>query len=94
MTPAEKLAERLKLKKPSKFRSRMLKNVTWNCRVRDRRLAHNLTLREVAEACGISHTSVYFAENGKGVTLIIAYKLAKLFGCTIEELWTPKDEQQ
>lgn len=48
---------------------------------------------ELAEALDVSRQTVNAVENGKyDPSLPLAFKMARLFECTIEEIFTPNDE--
>lgn len=86
MTPAEQLAK-------SKQRKRSPRNTVaprrpiWVCRLREMREALNLSLRDVADAVGMSNPGLWAVEHGGETSLTTATKLAEFFGCTIQDLW-------
>lgn len=67
------------------------------CRLRERREALGLSLREVAEAMGdITHAALGMWEVGEcRPALTNAYRIARFFGCTVYELWPepPADDK-
>jgi transcriptional regulator with XRE-family HTH domain len=81
MSPAEKLAQ-------SKTRRRKLDiEAEWDCKIRGLRESLGLSMLDVTNATGIQPSSQSLAERGKDLNLSTAYKLAKFYGKTIEELW-------
>jgi putative transcriptional regulator len=49
---------------------------------------------ELAEALDVSRQTVNAVENGKyDPSLPLAFKMARLFECRIEEIFTPDDEE-
>lgn len=49
---------------------------------------------ELAEELDVSRQTVNAVENGKyDPSLPLAFKMARLFECTIEEIFTPDDEE-
>lgn len=90
-TPAQRLAREKKKKnarKPVSLRER-----GWRCKCRQLRLRLGLSLKEVAEQVGMSHTSYFFIEQGGDLRLWIAMKLSKFYGKPIDELWTSINEE-
>jgi len=63
-------------------------------RVRKFRDAHEMTLRAVAEAVGVTHQTIYKVETvpDYNLSLRLAKNLARLFGTTVEQLF-PDGEQ-
>lgn len=52
------------------------------------RAIHDLTQEELAEAVGVSRQTVIAIESDKYLpSLSLAFKIAKLFGVTVEELF-------
>lgn len=87
MTPAEKLAA---AKPPRKHRAGCVtskRKVVWQCRVLQERESLRLSLRDVAQAIGLSQTGLWDIEHGTEVMLTTARKLSEFFGRPIEELW-------
>ena len=79
MSPAEQLAAS---KTPKNSKSAI-----WRCTIVERRKALGLTLRDVAEASGMTNAAVSVIERGQDPMLTTAKKLADFFGVTISELW-------
>ena len=47
----------------------------------------SLTLDEVAEKIGVSNAMVSYIKNGLKVpSLLVAYRISRLIGCTLDEL--------
>lgn len=81
-SPAQKISEDKARKPPPANRKR-----PWNCTIIERRQKLNLTIRDVAEACGITNAAVSVIEHGGDPQLSTATKLSKFFGVPIEYLW-------
>lgn len=80
MTPAEKMAASKKHSLPREARV--------VCHLRAHRQAHGLSIRDVADAIGMSLSSFHALENGYHEPMLTnARKLAAFFGCTIDDLW-------
>ncbi|MDO4714394.1 MAG: helix-turn-helix transcriptional regulator [bacterium] len=59
------------------------------------RLQHNLTQQELANRVGVRRETIVFLEMGKyNPSLKLAFQIAKLFGCRIEEVfhWSEQEE--
>lgn len=57
-------------------------------KIRTKRAEHNLTQAEMAETLAVSRQTVNAIEKGKfDPSLPLAFKLARLFHCPIEELF-------
>lgn len=88
MTPAMKLSRK---KKTLVIRNRGIQNAPrrgpWRCRVREKRLALELTASEVADALGLSKAGLSQIENGGDPMLTTAFRLADFFGVSVDELW-------
>ncbi|GEB32407.1 MULTISPECIES: helix-turn-helix transcriptional regulator [Brevibacillus] len=57
-------------------------------RVRERRLEQGWSQDALSEKVGVSRQTIISLENGKyNASLILAHKLAQVFGCIIEELF-------
>lgn len=62
-----------------------------NNAVRERRTAAGWTQTELADALGVSRQTVHAVETGKyDPSLPLAFKLAALFACRIEDLFFPE----
>lgn len=59
----------------------------WHCLLREKRTALRLTLRDVAEAVGISVTALQAIDTGGELCLTNAKKIAAFFCVTIDEMW-------
>lgn len=85
MTPAEKLAaKKSKTRKPRRD-SRTFDTHKCLCRLHREELG--LTIRDVAEAIGISNPCICDVERGSETTLTTARKMAKFYGKSVDELW-------
>ena len=92
MTPAEKLAAQKQRKRPPRNTVKR-PNPVWVCRVREVRESFHLSLRDVADAIGMSNPGLFAIEHGSDPMLTTAYKLAEFFGMSIPELWPAKAEK-
>lgn len=62
-----------------------------NNRVRVLRAEHNLTQAELAEKLNVTRQTVIAIESGKyDPSLPLAFAIARTFGQTIEEIFTPE----
>lgn len=56
---------------------------------------HDLTQQELAERLGVSRQTVNAVELGKYVpSTMFALKMARLFGCSVEELFQLDEEEK
>jgi transcriptional regulator with XRE-family HTH domain len=55
--------------------------------LRELRKARGLALRDVEREVGVSLVTVMYAEQGRGVNLETALRLARFYGRTVEEIW-------
>lgn len=63
-------------------------------RIRDRRTAAGLTQEELSERLGVSRQTVISLESGRyNPSLVLAHKLAQLFGCGIDDLFIFEGEE-
>ncbi len=63
-------------------------------RVRERRVELGLTQAEVAAALGVSRQTVISIENGRYLpSLPLAFRLSRLFGVPIEQIFEPEAEE-
>ncbi len=85
MTPAEELA---KQRKPRRYGTgSACVKIVWHSRVRELRENLGLTMRDVADALGLSVTGLFAIEHGSDPQLTNAMKLAKFYGVDIEDTW-------
>lgn len=57
-------------------------------RLRELRSSFNLTQEQLADRLGVSRQTVISIENGRyNPSLILAYKLARVFSCRIEDIF-------
>ena len=62
-------------------------------RIKELRAKYNLTQEELAKKVGVRRETIVFLEKGKyNPSLILAYKVAKTFKTTIEEVFTIQDQ--
>lgn len=63
-------------------------------RIQEMRKAMRVTQNELADAVNVSRQTIISLENGKyNASLILAHKIAKYFGVTIEELFVFDEEE-
>ena len=56
-------------------------------RIKEMRMAAGLTQQQLADAVGVSSRTIISIETGRyNPSLLLAYRLARLFGTTVEEL--------
>ena len=59
----------------------------------EHRKARGLSQQGLAEALGVSRQTVISLEKGRyDPSLPLAFRLAKVFDCNIEDLFTPEDD--
>ena len=64
-------------------------------RIRVQRAMHDLTQQELAERLGVSRQTVNAVELGKYLpSTMLALKMARLFGCSVEELFQLDEEEK
>lgn len=57
-------------------------------RIRELRIKHGLTQEELARKVGVRRETIVFLEKGKyNPSLLLAYRIAKLFGKRIEDVF-------
>jgi len=63
-------------------------------RIQELRKTMRVTQSELADAVNVSRQTIISLENGRyNASLILAYKIARYFGVTIEELFLFDDEE-
>lgn len=77
--------------RPLTVGGRVHRKPLWNTPLRELRTKKGLTLMQASEQIGIQLKRLSDMELGYGVCLIAAMKVAKFYGKTVEELWTPLD---
>ncbi|WP_040224808.1 helix-turn-helix transcriptional regulator [Bhargavaea cecembensis] len=61
--------------------------------IKDNRAEHGMTQDALAEALGVSRQTVISLEKGRyNPSLELAFKLAAVFGCRIEDLFDPEED--
>lgn len=85
-SPAQTLSDN-KTKKMSATRK-----YVWVCLLDKKRSELGLTMRDVAEACGVTSACICEIEHGSDPLLTTARKIATFFGTTVEALWPHIDE--
>lgn len=59
-----------------------------NNRLRELRSSLNMTQEQLADRLGVSRQTVISIENGRyNPSLILAYKMARVFSCSIEDIF-------
>lgn len=62
-------------------------------RIRELRNVRELTQQQLAELANVSSRTIISLEKGKyNPSVLLAYKLALIFGCTIEEVFIFSEE--
>lgn len=62
-------------------------------RIRELRNGRELTQQQLAELANVSSRTIISLEKGKyNPSVLLAYKLALIFGCTIEEVFIFSEE--
>jgi len=90
MSPAEKMAERkAKMRAARPSQSRLVRKRVFACAARGRRRKLGLSIREVADAIGMTVSGLFEVEKGGNCELMTAVKLAQFFKCEITELFQP-----
>ena len=65
------------------------------CKVRDYRVRHSLTQAELAAAAGVSRQTIVAIEKGRyDPSLPLAFTLARVFQCKIEDLFEPLEAEE
>ena len=63
-------------------------------RIQEMRKAMRVTQNELADAVNVSRQTIISLENGRyNASLILAHKIAKYFGVTIEEIFVFDEEE-
>ncbi|WP_172373168.1 helix-turn-helix transcriptional regulator [Sporosarcina jiandibaonis] len=61
--------------------------------IKEKRTARGLTQDELAEKLEVSRQTIISLERGRyNPSLLLAFKIAKLFDCLIEDVFTPEEE--
>ncbi|SIT90866.1 helix-turn-helix transcriptional regulator [Edaphobacillus lindanitolerans] len=61
--------------------------------IKENRAEHGMTQDALAEALGVSRQTVISLEKGRyNPSLELAFKLAAVFGCRIEDLFDPEED--
>jgi putative transcriptional regulator len=47
----------------------------------------DLTQKQLADALGLTTVTIYKVENGLGVNIMTALKMARFFGCSVEDIF-------
>ena len=64
-----------------------------NNKIKDLRKEHSVTQEDLAGAVGVTRQTIISLENGKyNASLQLAYKIAKYFNTTIEEVFVFEEE--
>lgn len=62
--------------------------------VRDKRMAFGMTQDELSEKLDVSRQTIISLEKGKyNPSIILAFKLSKLFECTIEDIFIYEEDE-
>lgn len=64
-------------------------------RVEEKRKEHSLTQQQLAAMLDVSRQTIISLENGKyNPSILLAHKIARLFGATIEEMFIFEEDGQ
>lgn len=64
-----------------------------NNRIKVARAEQGMTQQQLAEAAGVSRQTINAIESGKFVpSTVLALKMARIFGCKVEEIFQLEDE--
>lgn len=86
-SPATLLAKSLPPKQLSLRRDRVHETL-----LKQVRCELGLTMKNVADNVGVSSSTVFEAEAGCDVTLVVARKFAEFYGKSVDELWPVKQK--
>ena len=68
-------------------------SIKLNNLIKEKRTAMGLTQDELAECLEVSRQTIISLEKGRyNPSLILAFKIAKLFDCLIEDIFMPEEE--
>jgi DNA-binding XRE family transcriptional regulator len=91
-SPAEKLASQ---KRTTPGKRPPARRRIWDCKLRELRVALDLTQRDVAAAVGLSAAGYHQIEvQGNDVCLSTCVRLAKFFGKPIEQIWVKPEASE
>lgn len=91
MTPAEKLAKAKRRKRPQRNAPAESEVAIWACHVRDVRESLNLSMGDVAKACGLSVSAYFRIEHGYAdPCLTSAKRISEFFGRDVWSLWSER----
>ena len=63
-------------------------------KIEQKRKARGLTQKALGDLLGVSRQTIISLENGRyNPSLLLAYQIAKLFGCTIEDIFLFEEEE-
>lgn len=63
-------------------------------KIEQERKARGLTQKALGDLLGVSRQTIISLENGRyNPSLLLAYQIAKLFGCTIEDIFLFEEEE-
>ena len=64
-------------------------------RIQELRMAGRIRQEDLAEAVGVTRQTIISLENGKyNASLILAHRIARYFGKTIEEIFLFEEEEE
>ena len=88
MTPAEQLAASKPRQRPKRNGpATPSRKAVWAATLRARRESLDLSMRDVAQAVGLSVACYFAVEHGTDPMLTTARRVADFYGATVEELW-------
>lgn len=89
-SPAVKLAKSKQRQRPPRNTAKVQRKSPVVCHCRKRRQDLNLSLRDVAEATGLSIAGLHAIEHGGDAQMTTAFKLCDFYGVGLGELWEAK----
>lgn len=88
-SPAAKLSKHIQRLRPKRNGKAKARKVLWTNRIAEHREMHNLAMRDVAKAVGLSLSAYHAIEKGfVDVSLSNALTISQFFGVQVTQLWT------
>lgn len=88
VSKAELLSQKKQRSRPRRNPKAKSERILWTTRIAAEREILNLSMRDVADAVGLSLSAYFRIEHGfADVSLSNAYSIASFFGRTVYELW-------
>jgi DNA-binding XRE family transcriptional regulator len=87
-SPAQRLAKSKQLQRLKRNDASKSETILWTCKITEERELLNLSMRDVADAVGLSVSAFFRIEKGYAdVSLSNAMSIAQFFGKTVYQLW-------